>query len=105
MVKDNLEMFKRVKQFIFNNLDYYLLSGTIETNNKVEYFPPGPNNADYKRVSVNITRQIQKEFKDIFMGKGCFEGTFSLQVKPDSKPYQAPPDVLHMNYKNCLRKN
>ena len=22
---------------------------------------------------------------------GCFDGTFSLQVKPDSKQYQAPP--------------
>ena len=26
-------------------------------------------------------------FNDI----GCFEGTFSLQFKPDSKPYQVPP--------------
>ena len=28
------------------------------------------------------------------MGIGCFEGTFSLQVKPDSKPYQAPPQCV-----------
>ena len=26
----------------------------------------------------------------MFNGIGCFEGTFSLQLKPDSKPYQAP---------------
>ena len=27
---------------------------------------------------------------DVFNGIGCFEGIFSLQLKPDSKPYQAP---------------
>ena len=27
----------------------------------------------------------------LFNGIGCFEGTFSFQLKPDSKPYQAPP--------------
>ena len=26
----------------------------------------------------------------MFNGTGCFEGTFSLQLKPDSNPYQAP---------------
>ena len=30
-------------------------------------------------------------FDNIFNGIGCFKGTFSLQPKPDSKPYQAPP--------------
>ena len=29
-------------------------------------------------------------FDNVFNGIGCFEGTFSLQLKPDSKPYQAP---------------
>ena len=28
------------------------------------------------------------------MGIGSFEGMFSLQVKPDSKPYQTPPRSL-----------
>ena len=27
----------------------------------------------------------------MFDGIGCFEGTFSKQLKPDHKPYQAPP--------------
>ena len=27
----------------------------------------------------------------MFNGIGCFEGTFPLQLKPDSKPYQVPP--------------
>ena len=27
----------------------------------------------------------------LFNGIGCFDGTFSLQLKPDSKPYQFAP--------------
>ena len=30
-------------------------------------------------------------FDNVFNGIGCFKGTFSLQLKPDSKPYQVPP--------------
>ena len=45
---------------------------------------------DNKRASANITGQIQKEFEDVSLGIGCFKGTFSFHVKPDSKPYQAP---------------
>ena len=59
-----------------DNVADYLLSGTIETNNEIEYFFPGPNNVDDKRASANITRQIQKEFEDVFLGIGCFGGTF-----------------------------
>ena len=62
----------------------YLLSGmenneptTIETNNEIECFLPGPNKENDKRASTNRTKQIQKEFEELFMGIGCFEGTFS----------------------------
>ena len=93
-----------------NTVDY-LLPGmsnnepiTKETNNEMEYFHKGPN----KRASANMTKQIQKEFKDVFTGIGCFEGTFSLQVKPDSKPYQVPPQcvayVLQTLFKEELEK-
>ena len=75
----------------------YLLSGmtsnepvTIETNNEIEYFVPDPNKENDERASANITKQIQKEFEEVFMGIGCFEGMFSLHVKPDNKPYQVP---------------
>ena len=27
----------------------------------------------------------------MFNSVGCFEGTFSLQLKPNSRPYQVPP--------------
>ena len=30
-------------------------------------------------------------FDNVFNGIRCFEGTFLLQLKPDGKPYQAPP--------------
>ena len=30
----------------------------------------------------------------VFNGIGCFEGTFSLQLKLDSKPYHVPPRCI-----------
>ena len=36
-------------------------------------------------------QEIHNTFGDAFNGIGCFKGTFSLQLKPDSKPYQVPP--------------
>ena len=38
-----------------------------------------------------MTQRIHEKFGDVFNSIGCFKGTFSLQFKPDSKPYQAPP--------------
>ena len=39
---------------------------------------------------AKITQHIQRYFKDVFNGIRCFDGTFPLKVKPDSKTYQAP---------------
>ena len=36
-------------------------------------------------------QKIHETFGNVFNGIGCLEGTFSLQLKPNSKPYQAPP--------------
>ena len=41
-----------------------------------------------------MTQEIHKTFGNVFNGIGCFKGTFSLQLKPDSKPYQAPPRCM-----------
>ena len=38
-----------------------------------------------------MTQRIHEEYGEVFNGIGCFEGTFSLQFKLNSKPYQAPP--------------
>ena len=44
----------------------------------------------YMKACVELRLWVQKEFKDIFTDIGCFKGTFLLQVKEGSKPYQAP---------------
>ena len=41
-----------------------------------------------------MTQKIHDTFGNIFNGIGCFEGTFSLQLKQDSKPYQTPPRCM-----------
>ena len=50
------------------------------------YFLAGPNCDSNKRKSAETTQQIHKKFDDVFNCIGCFEGTFSLQIKIDSKP-------------------
>ena len=44
-----------------------------------------------RRASAKIRGWLQKDFEDVFSGIGYFDGIFSLQVKPDSKAYQALP--------------
>ena len=41
-------------------------------------------------ASIKISKQLQKEFEGVFNGIHCFDGMVSLQIKPDSKPYQVP---------------
>ena len=43
------------------------------------------------KTSIKIIKQLQRGFEDLFSGIGCFDGMFSLQVKPDNKLYQEPP--------------
>ena len=38
-----------------------------------------------------MTQKIHNTFGNVFNSVGCFKGTFSLQLKPNSKPYHAPP--------------
>ena len=58
---------------------------------EINYFLPGPNPENDKRVSTEITKQLQKYFKDLFKGIGCSDGKFSLQVTLDSKQYLVSP--------------
>ena len=55
-----------------------------------------------KRKSIEPTQKIHNVFDNVFNGIGCFKCTFSLQLKPDSKPYQAPlrhvANYLRMNW-------
>ena len=60
-----------------NNEDKYIIDYSIVEAEKY---------ADM-RASVVKTKAVHNEFKDVFMGNGCFQGTFSLQVKDDTKQY------------------
>ena len=60
------------------------------TNTLTNYYMSSPNTEVDKRKGIELTQKIYNVF-DIFNGTGYFEGIFWLQLKPDSKPYQAPP--------------
>ena len=57
----------------------------------INYFLSSPNVEVDKRKGSELMQRVHTVFGNVFNGIGCFEGTFSLQLKPDSKPYQAPP--------------
>ena len=63
-------------------------------SNTVDYFLPWHNYDSDKKKSAEITEQLQRDFEDVFNGIDCFDGTFSLLLKPNSKPYQAPPRCM-----------
>ena len=74
----------------------------IQTNN----FLPSPNQNNSKwEKSVEITQQLQRDFKDVITGIDCFGGSFSMLVKPDSKLYQAPQDMQFMPYKSHSKRS
>ena len=67
-----------------------------QLSNTVGYFLPWQNYDSDKKKSAEITEQLQRDFEDVFNGIGCFDDTFSLKLKLDSKPYHAP--LRHVAY-------
>ena len=65
-------------------------SNNNNVNTITIYFLSSPNVEADKRKR-ELIHEICNVFGDVFNGIGCFKGTFSLQLKPDSKPYQALP--------------
>ena len=66
-------------------------NGQNHSNKLINYFYSSTNtDADKKKSSI-MTQKIHDTFSNVFNSIGCFEGTLSLQLKLDSKPYQAPP--------------
>ena len=67
---------------------------TVDANdtnsNTPDYFRSGTKSAVDKIPNEVLTKKIYYEFSDIFSGIGCFEEKFSLKVKDDSWPEQAP---------------
>ena len=66
------------------------------TNTLTKYFLSCTSIETDRRKSAKLTHQIHMEFDNVFNGIGYFEGTFSLQLKPDSRPYQSP--LRHVSY-------
>ena len=46
-------------------------------------------------------RNIWQNFNSI----GCFKGTFSSQLKPDSKPHQVPPRCMVYALQNLFKED
>ena len=55
-----------------------------------------PNEEENKRQNIELTQKIHNVFDNVFNGIGYFKGILSLQLKPDSKPYQVP--LRHVAY-------
>ena len=66
-------------------------SNNTNPNTIPNYFLSSPNVETDKRKSIKLMWEMHNIFGHVFNGIGCFEGTFSLQLKPDSKPSQVPP--------------
>ena len=64
------------------------------SNNSVNYFFSSNNIMANKKQSSEMAQKIHDRFGNVFNGIGCFEGTFSLQLKPNSKPYQSQPKCV-----------
>ena len=47
----------------------------------IEYFLSGLSYDSDKKRNAETTEQLYKHFEDVFNGIGCFDGTFSLQLK------------------------
>ena len=56
--------------------NYFFLSSDVDADN---------------RKSSELMWEIHNTYGDVLNGIGCFEGTFSLQLKLDRKLYQVPP--------------
>ena len=62
-----------------------------QANKLISYFYSSNNTDADKSKSNAMTQRIHETYGEVFNGIWYFEGTFSLQLKLHSKPYQAPP--------------
>ena len=99
----------------YTNTDSILKSENTDkpkVNNKLsnttDYFLPGRSCDSDKKIDSEITQQLPRDFEDVFNAIGCFDGTISLQLKLDSKPYQLLPRcvayVLQKPFKEELKQ-
>ena len=69
-------------------------NGQNNANKPINYSFLSSNVDAEKRKSIDLMQKIHNTFGDVFNGIGCLEGTFSLQLKPDRKPYQVKPRCM-----------
>ena len=65
-------------------------NGQNNPNKPINYFFSSSNVDADKKKSSDLMQKIHNTFGDVYNDIGCFEGTLSLQLNPDSKPYQVP---------------
>ena len=51
---------------------------TNNENGIINYFLPGANQDNDKKVSAEITQQLWRDFKDVFTRIGCFDGSIFI---------------------------
>ena len=71
---------------IIKKQDINSRSNPSSPNMLIIYFYSSNNVDADKRSSSAMTQSIHMRFGDVFNCIGCFKGTLSLQLKPDSKP-------------------
>ena len=65
-------------------------AGMLTRVNIFSYFRSSANIEADKKASSLIMQRTYIEFRGVFTGIGCFEGTIKLRVKEGSHLYQAP---------------
>ena len=58
-----------------NNRPCYAILPMVN-NNEIEYFLPGPSRESDRKASIQITKQLQKEFENVHNGIGCLMKCF-----------------------------
>ena len=93
--KTNIEQEIHVAERACTNTDAdsKIKQGTNSQNDQnnasksINYFFSSSNVDVDKRKNIEMMQKIHNTFGVVYYGIGCFKGTFSLQLKPDSKPY------------------
>ena len=80
-----------MKAVVINKQDANGQNDQNTSNKSINYFYSLNDIDADKRKSSTMMQKIHEKFGNVFNGIGCFKGTFSLQLMPDSKPYQVPP--------------
>ena len=104
-MQTNADSCTNMKRDAINKQDANIQKGQDMPINPINYFASSSNIDADKRKSIKMTQIIHDKFGDVFNGTGCFKDTFSLQLIPDSRPYQAPPRHVAYALKNPSRKN